>query len=195
MSAARAKKTREMESYLRGAYQSIKVSHAQALERKEVEAALGQRLEVPAEFLEFVEALGCKCVNLKCQCTTENGTLPATLEKLATFLHHRTVIQKKPIKHKFVHKSHNTRQQSPLRVETLATALGCECVNSQCQCVAEEGPDSSAALNDLMAFLDQMNTSMLEEEAVFQESVTAKMRRFFHDGFERLKQTFTRRPH
>lgn len=161
-----------------------------------MEVALDHGLNVPAEFHEFVEELGCKCVNLKCQCTSgsssENGTdLPATLEKLAT-LHHRTGTQNKLLKPKFVHRS--DQQYSPSRVETLATALGCECVNSQCRCVTEEGSDSSAAaLDDLMVLLEQMN--MLEEEVMFQESVATKMRRFFHDGFERLKQTFTRRPH
>lgn len=176
-------------SYLQGTYQDLERG-------KEDGAALDQGVEVLDEFQELVEALECKCVNLKCQCSTENGTnLPATLEKLAAIFYHPMVMQKRPSRKKFVRKSENTMQLSPLRVETIATAIGCECVNSRCQCTTDDGLDSLSALNGLMAILDQMNIDMVKEEAVFQESLAVKMRRFFHDGFERIKQTFTRRPH
>lgn len=160
-----------------------------SIRKQELEAALDQ--VSPAEIEEFVNALGCKCVEMKCHCISEHGTnLSTTLEKLLT-LHHRTATQKKPSRQELV-KSKNANQEPSVRVETFARALGCECVASRCRCFGEEGPGSSAALNDLM---NQMNTDVLEEEAMFQESVASRMGRFFRDGFRRLMETFTRQPH
>lgn len=176
---------------------SAKDQQAVGSPRQELETALDQGLEVPAEIEEFVNALGCKCVQLKCHCISEHETnLSTTLEKLLTFLHHRTVIQKKPkpLRQEFKPKNKNGKQQPSLRVETFARALGCECVASRCRCFSEEEPDSSSALNDLMAYLDHMSADILEEDAMFQESVASRMRRFFRDGFRRLAETFTRRP-
>jgi hypothetical protein len=152
--------------------------------------------EIPAEIQDFVNALGCKCVNLKCQCITEHGTnLSTRLEKILTSFHHNVTQETLSLETKpgdLADKNNRGKNLSPWHVETFARSLGCECINSRCRCVSSNSGEKHDpdALNDLLEYLDQRNTQV----AALQESLGSQVRGFFRDSFRWLKE-FARRPH
>ena len=67
----------------------------------------------------------------------------------------------------------------------------CQCFYTKCKCTTSEGKDVTKDAAKMAAILLREDAQL---EARIQSSLRVKIKRFFRDGFRRLKETFTRTP-
>lgn len=165
-------------------------------------------VEKNAEIEAFIKTLGCSCVNSKCHCESQFGqgrTLSSALEDLLRHKKQDGGAPKSVVRGQGVRQDITTSHRGQVRIEDFASALGCECVSSHhCLCNGEllSKTELSAILRSFVTFVEkeeetgEKEEELAEEElATYQESLGTKIRKFFHDGFKRLKKTFTNHPH